>query len=100
MNSEGVSTISSVMAPFQLLIVLLVPPLGKLVLYKDIFGFCAFIYGICCILYPLIAQLYQQSEIVSIIFNYSYIVDILRLNDLQYRVFFCCDADYEVSIYD
>ncbi|KAK8792266.1 hypothetical protein WA171_002518 [Blastocystis sp. BT1] len=64
MNSEGVSTISSMMAPFQLLIILIVPYLGKLMLYKDIFGFSSLIYGICCVLYPLIAQLYNQSDVV------------------------------------
>ena len=73
MSSEGVSTISSMMAPFQLLIVLIVPYLSKLMLYKDIFGISSLVYGICCVLYPLIAQLYNRGDVVCIWINFLYL---------------------------
>ena len=99
MNSEGVSTISSMMAPFQLLIILIVPYLGKLMLYKDIFGFSSLIYGICCVLYPLIAQLYNQSDVVCIFLSFLSIGNLLCFSCIQCGFFLCGNGDHEVTLW-
>ncbi|KAK8816627.1 hypothetical protein WA538_002488 [Blastocystis sp. DL] len=64
LDSVGISTVTSAIAPTQLLIVFIIPYLGKLVLYKSIFASTCFLYGIACFLYPAVAQLYDAPTTV------------------------------------
>ena len=50
-------------------VVFIIPYLGKLVLYKNLFGVTCFLYGIACFLYPAVAQLYDASTTVALFIN-------------------------------
>ena len=47
-------------------VVFIIPYLGKLVLYKTLFGISCFLYGIACFLYPAVAQLYDAPTAVFV----------------------------------
>ena len=79
LNSEGVSSIQSAAAPYQLLvsrfewivrrlcIVFIIPYMSKLSLYKNIYLVVSFAYGALAASYPLIALFYGSNEIVKYI---------------------------------
>lgn len=47
-------------------VVFVIPYLGKLVLYKTLFGATCLLYGIACFLYPAVAQLYDAPTTVFV----------------------------------
>ena len=50
----------------ELCLVLIIPYMSKLFLYKNIFGVCTFLYGVLVGGYYFVAALYQATDVVGI----------------------------------
>ena len=66
LDSEQASLLSSAGSPFQLALMLLIPLLDKLVLYKNIFGVSMLLSSVLPLLYPLLCETVRLPAMVSV----------------------------------